>query len=626
MVSQISGQDLYYQSMLQNAQRYPYANPQLAAQRAAQQQATQQLDSYYNQVTQLQQQTQAQVANGCTDGKDDGKIGFWSGVGRFLKGATVNFVKGALGFDKEGHWSLGRCLKNVAIGAAVAVATVATGGAALAVVGAIGAVTACIGIAKSGIKAAKATTDKEAKDAWEDVGSNTTGFVLSVMGVKAGMKQVNPTGNYSGIKGTGRAFRDLGVKSYETVKNAGTSIVDAYKTGGFKAVGETVSSSTKSALKTAKGRLSDAYGKASSKNKAKAENENYDKQIKELTDKKNAEGISKKEQANLDKQIKQLKAEKARYNDINNVKSFDEAQAKISDAKSKVAELEEAISKETSRARTKVYKRQLKAAKAELKMYEDVTARKVADVRNARAEYEKLNNKATDKITEADLTKIDELYAKLKTAENEFKMPETSANKSLSKVVELEKSQVTKCEADVTKAKSNLQEAKLAAKKYPKTNISDEAIAARNQLGKAESALRTAETNLANAKGNLYYDEAALRASKSSFDNIARAKQFTSGVNGTLAEQYGVSPLAGKKLFGKYTIVPEGTSSVYRYIGASNLVNTNVGISIPQSQTDTYPLVAEGNPFVASPQVPARQGAPTYMDYQMLDYYLKLYG
>lgn len=123
--------------------------------------------------------------NTCTDGCDDGKIGFFSAVGNALEGVgkgIVNCVKG--GFtNSEGHFSLLQTAKTVAMGAACF----------LPVVGpALGAVLACYGIyngAKTVITAAQvannATTDAEAKAAWEQIGSGTLTTGLSIVGLKA---------------------------------------------------------------------------------------------------------------------------------------------------------------------------------------------------------------------------------------------------------------------------------------------------------------------------------------------------------------------------------------------------------------------------------------------------------
>ena len=82
-------------------------------------------------------------------GKDDGKIGFWKGLKSFGKG-LLNFAGGLIGFDKNGNFSAGRLLKNVAIGAGVAAACVLTAGTALpAIIAGLGVATAGAGLVKS---------------------------------------------------------------------------------------------------------------------------------------------------------------------------------------------------------------------------------------------------------------------------------------------------------------------------------------------------------------------------------------------------------------------------------------------------------------------------------------------
>ena len=132
------------------------------------------------------------VPSGSTDGKDDGKISFGEGVASFADGVGKFFTN--MVCDEKGNFSIGQTAKTVA----VAGATVAAGAAAVAL-GVVSAPALAIGAGivfggmalwnagKGLIKASNATTDKEAKEGWSEVGTGTTGAALAAVGVKAGL-------------------------------------------------------------------------------------------------------------------------------------------------------------------------------------------------------------------------------------------------------------------------------------------------------------------------------------------------------------------------------------------------------------------------------------------------------
>ncbi len=126
----------------------------------------------------------------CTDGKDDGKIGFFSAAWNTIKGAGKTLVNGVKGMftDKEGNFSLGKTLLSAATVAAC-IAFPAVGVAACVVGGTMGAVQ----LGKGVYKAATAETDAEAKQAWQDVGGGALTVGMSVAGAKSGMKAVKST-------------------------------------------------------------------------------------------------------------------------------------------------------------------------------------------------------------------------------------------------------------------------------------------------------------------------------------------------------------------------------------------------------------------------------------------------
>lgn len=126
----------------------------------------------------------------CTDGKDDGKIGFFSAVGNAIKGIGKTVVNGVKGMftGKDGKFSLGKTLLSIGT-AALCIAVPAVGVAACVVGGAMGA----IQVGKGVYNAATATTDAEAKMAWQDVGGGAFTVAASVVGAKAGVKAVKAT-------------------------------------------------------------------------------------------------------------------------------------------------------------------------------------------------------------------------------------------------------------------------------------------------------------------------------------------------------------------------------------------------------------------------------------------------
>ncbi len=137
-------------------------------------------------ATQQTTGTQAVSASGntCTDGSDDGKIGFFEGVGSFfngIKNAVVNTVVGIVTDPGKLLMTAGA----VALGIAFPPA-----GVAMAVAG---GVAATVQIGTGVVSAATAKTDAEAKDALESVGAGTLQLGMSALGAKAGLKAMSNT-------------------------------------------------------------------------------------------------------------------------------------------------------------------------------------------------------------------------------------------------------------------------------------------------------------------------------------------------------------------------------------------------------------------------------------------------
>ena len=128
--------------------------------------------------------TEGNLVSGCSDGKDDGKISLGSKIVNTLWGAgkaVVNTVKDIVTDPKK---------------AIVAVATTAVCIAfppAAVVVGAVGVATGVMGCVNAWNNASNATTDDEAKAAFQDFGASGLQVGLSAVAVKGGLNAMKAT-------------------------------------------------------------------------------------------------------------------------------------------------------------------------------------------------------------------------------------------------------------------------------------------------------------------------------------------------------------------------------------------------------------------------------------------------
>ena len=145
----------------------------------------------------------------CTDGKDDGKLGFGETMESFGKG-LAGLVKGAINHPIATAATIG-------VGA---VAVALTGGAILPVMIAAGATLGAGMIGVGAYNAATAETDAEAKKAWETIGTGTFTVGASVLGAKSALNQANKAGVASaqGAKdmSIGKAF----VQNFKSIPEA----------------------------------------------------------------------------------------------------------------------------------------------------------------------------------------------------------------------------------------------------------------------------------------------------------------------------------------------------------------------------------------------------------------------
>ncbi len=197
----------------------------------------------------------------CTDGKDDGKIGFFSAIGNAVKGVGKTIVNGVKGMftGKDGKFSLGKTLLSVGT-AALCFAVPAVGVAACVIGGTMGA----LQVGKGIYNAATAETDAEAKEAWQNIGGGAFSVGMSVVGAKAGVKAMQKGASLNGgtsaleaLKGTkltpktagayAKAFLQDGINSgRNNLGQMGRSISSFIKTNKGKLNPETLKEMMKS--------------------------------------------------------------------------------------------------------------------------------------------------------------------------------------------------------------------------------------------------------------------------------------------------------------------------------------------------------------------------------------------
>ncbi|MCD7879488.1 MAG: hypothetical protein LUG16_06105, partial [Candidatus Gastranaerophilales bacterium] len=133
---------------------------------------------------------------------DDGKISFKDKLKNFAKGLVSPIT------------TMFASPKNFAIGAAsivgISLLVAATGGAITPLLIASGVTMGGIQIAKSAYNAATATTDDEARQAWQGMGAGTTAVAGSVAGAKGALKASGvDTANMSAIEATLQCFKSI---------------------------------------------------------------------------------------------------------------------------------------------------------------------------------------------------------------------------------------------------------------------------------------------------------------------------------------------------------------------------------------------------------------------------------
>lgn len=351
----------------------------------------------------------------CTDGKDDGKVGFFEGLGQVVKGigkGIVNTVKGAF-TDSEGNFSLGKTLLSLGT-AAVCVACPAVGLGLCAV----GAVSGAVQVGKGIYNAATAETDGEAKEALQDIGSGGVTVGLSVAGAKGSLKAIKSSST-AGLNG-GSALEEakggtlldkakaLGKDSWSSTKNNGLKIYDSAKQIGVQ--------KTNAKLTEAKaelGEIETEFSEAGYKLKEAQENKYLDYEEAannfESAKAKQAESQAKVEtlQEAADKgqeYLDNLSPErKANSKDL--VDYYNEKVTARAERKAEISELKKQIKEAKEKGEdTEVLQENLKNKKAEGKLfkeYRDSRAEGKKSLKEAKENYKEV--KAKENATEAEI-------------------------------------------------------------------------------------------------------------------------------------------------------------------------------------------------------------------------------
>ena len=146
---------------------------------------------------------------------DDGEI---SPKDKFL-----NFCKGIVSPIKAMFSSPKNMAISVASIAAIGALTIATGGAIAPFLVAAGVAGGAVQLGTSAYKASKATTDEEARQAWQGIGAGTTAVVGSVAGAKGALKTANVnTQNMNFLQATVQCFKQVPnslSKSFNSLKS-----------------------------------------------------------------------------------------------------------------------------------------------------------------------------------------------------------------------------------------------------------------------------------------------------------------------------------------------------------------------------------------------------------------------
>lgn len=516
----------YMQQLAQSAQQSQLFAQQQAQQRAeleAQQraQAETQMNAQYAPVDTLQQtqasqavqtQQEVQVPSVAQDGQDDGKISWKSKLKNFGKGIG-NFFKGMV-CDENGKFSLKRTATTLAVGAAAVGLTVATGGAAAPYLVGAGIAMGVFETGKGAYKAYTATTDAEAEQAWQSIGSGVTGIGLSVAGAKGAMKASGADmAKYAGIKGYFAATKDCLSISAKGVLNGSKfafthSPVTTYKT---------ISSYYKNTMKP---NLQQAFSyKNGHKNYTDAQEAKLNKDIAKV-DEKIAKLNAEKAQSGIKpERITEIDAEIAKLNnnkvELQFQKSDNTVAGNVHDLKQQaINEIDTKLKDPNLSAaeRTQLQQDRLNLYKG-LKDYEKTVAdvlKLMEEQINAQKDIVKAN--PTDDAALQTLKSLESNYkyaqqrAKIELAQNNINKTELHIDKLKQ---ELKKPVINKAQADKINAKIAGLEKSVAGDKQILRN-SNMLIAAKQQLPNIGTATASSYLSFQNAGDSVVREQQAI--------------------------------------------------------------------------------------------------------------------
>ena len=161
------------------------------------------------------------LSNGCSDGKDDGKIGLLNIAGHVAKGAlnTAGDIAKSCVTDSEGNFSLGKtALTAATVGLCAAFSPLAL------LAGGVGAVIGAVKVGQGISNLAAAKTDAQAKKACQDIGGGALIGGTSAVGAKASLGAVR--GNALGALGENASLAE---KAVALAKDSKSSIVNSGK-------------------------------------------------------------------------------------------------------------------------------------------------------------------------------------------------------------------------------------------------------------------------------------------------------------------------------------------------------------------------------------------------------------
>lgn len=651
-----SNQDLFAQDARRRA--YLYANQSQAAQAQAALQNAAMQQQYMDEMSVMAAQQPSRVSQpeGCKDGKDDGKIGGWQAIKHFGKGIG-KFFTGLVGFDKDGNWSAGRLLKNVAIGAGIAAVCVLTAGTAVpAVIAGLGVASAVGGLAKSGYQFFTAKTDAQARAAAEGMGSNTVALAASVVGAKAAMKQVpgvDPT-KYTGVKGSFKAAWDSTTIGFKQGWNAVKTGYQAYKAGGWQALKTTATDSAQGFWATVKGNWNNATKQLTAQETQDSRVKDLDNQINEYKTKA-AEATDKGVKNALNKKVKRLEEQKANiqeaFDDINSQTSLEAAQNKINSLEQKIAFKKRQVATSTDKRFQFKANYEISKLEQQANIYKSVIEQKTTLARNLRSQIDDIDNLAPEAKTAEVMAKRAELVKQ--QTELKFEIPARSQKEAFVKnSVELTKD-LTKKQELFDKAQKELASAEKAYKGFKAGDTSAERLEAFRALTDAKDAARIAAENLQNAKFKARTNNANISAA-SGYDYVGTYGSKLGQFGKTFNNLYGskdIPLVGGKKVpFTKYTL-PTSIPRSQMLVASSEYVNPTVGgpsldemllaemgyspeqIKAMQQEIEQMNQLAamqqsvpQGYMEHPAAQAPAAGHAPTMADFQQLDAMLRMYG